>query len=88
MQELRFFRVKEVARIIGKPKSHVYRLIRTGRLKFIPFGRAKKIPRAEVERLVSQMTPSQVAEIISRTSDELESAVKEMIAQKKKATQE
>ena len=46
--------VPEVARALRIGRNHAYELIRDGRLPALRIGRAIRVPRAAVERLIAQ----------------------------------
>lgn len=48
-----FLSVPEVARVLRIGTSSVHRLLRSGDLKAVRFGRSVRIPRSEVERLLT-----------------------------------
>ncbi len=62
---IRLFRVRHVCRLLSLPPSTVYRMISNGQLKAVrvsisaanPKG-VVRIPRAEVERLLSESDPN------------------------------
>lgn len=46
-----FYTVKEVAQILKCSKNKVYDLLRKKKIKYLPLGDMKRIPREEIERL-------------------------------------
>lgn len=49
-----FFRPDEVAKFIDESTGNVYRWIRLGMIRHVPFGKKVKVPRSEVERILAQ----------------------------------
>jgi hypothetical protein len=48
------FTITETAALCRRSRVWVYRLMRRGAVRFIPFGGAKRIPRSEIERILSE----------------------------------
>lgn len=55
------YRPDEAADVIGVSRTTVYALMRDGALGFVRVGRARRIPRAELERWVAENTTSTTA---------------------------
>jgi len=50
----RFFRPDEVAVILEEPIRTIYRWLKDKKIIHIPHGRKKRIPRAELERVIRE----------------------------------
>lgn len=48
------YRPGEVADLTGLSRTTVYSLMRSGELGFVSIGRARRVPRSEVERWLSE----------------------------------
>ena len=51
----RFYRINEVAEILGLGKSKVYELVQSGAIKTVYVGRARRIPTSEIDRFVERL---------------------------------
>ena len=47
-------RVREAAAFLGLSRSKLYALMEAGELRFAKFGKSRRIPRAELEKLVER----------------------------------
>jgi len=50
-----FYRPEEAGQVLSLPRSEVYLLIQSGRLRSTTHGRRRLIPRAEIERFASEL---------------------------------
>ncbi|WP_079631878.1 helix-turn-helix domain-containing protein [Mycobacteroides abscessus] len=48
----KLYRVEEAAKQLSISRAHLYALIRSGEVSAVKLGRSRRIPKAEVERLI------------------------------------